>query len=213
MAIPEHPKIYHIVHINRLQSIIADDYLLSDARMAARPAIGTNIGINKIKQRRLNELRLASYHDLFVGQCVPFNFCPRSVMLYMLYQRNHPELTYRDGQEPILYLVADLYETIKWANEHSKRWVFTLSNAGSRYFEDKNDLKYLVNIDWQAVQANVWPNCKEKKQAEFLLENEFPWNLVERVGVFSESYLEQVLLAMQNAIHRPRVEICKEWYY
>ncbi|MBE0347362.1 DarT ssDNA thymidine ADP-ribosyltransferase family protein [Pseudoalteromonas peptidolytica] len=43
------------------------------------------IGVqNTIKQRCLTELTLSSYPDLFVGQCVPFYFCPRSIMLYVI---------------------------------------------------------------------------------------------------------------------------------
>lgn len=50
MPVPAHPKIYHIVHVDRLASIIADDYLWSDAMMNQRPS-GTVIGIESIKQR------------------------------------------------------------------------------------------------------------------------------------------------------------------
>ena len=52
-----------------------------------------------IKQRRLR-LRLNSYVNLCIGDCVSFYFCPRSVMLYVIRQANHPELAYREGQGP-----------------------------------------------------------------------------------------------------------------
>ncbi|HRA20245.1 MAG TPA: GDP-mannose 4,6-dehydratase, partial [Anaerolineae bacterium] len=47
---------------------------------------------------------------------------------------------------------------------------FTLSNAGARYFEDRSDLGRLGEIDWDAVRARDWRQCKDGKQAEFLLE-------------------------------------------
>ena len=81
MTIPMQPKIYHIVHVDRLASILASNGLLCDARIIAQGAAGTTIGMNSIKQRRLTELTLSSYPDLYVGQCVPFYFCPRSIML------------------------------------------------------------------------------------------------------------------------------------
>lgn len=56
---------------------------------------------------------LNSHPGLYVGQCVPFYFCPRSVMLYVIYCANHDELSYRGGQGPILHLEADLYETVR----------------------------------------------------------------------------------------------------
>ncbi len=136
--------------------------------------------MNDIKQRRL-QLPLTSHQDLRVGDCVPFYFCPRSIMLYLIYQGNHPELSYRDGQRHIIHLEADLHTTAKWAEQNQKRWAFTLSNAGSFFFEDRCNLTQLSEIDWNAVQNDQWggsgasPSIKEGKQAEFLLENSFPW--------------------------------------
>ena len=213
MSIPDNPKIYHIVHADRLPSIIADGYLFSDAQVVTRIGTGTSIGMNAIKQRRLNEIRMTSHLDLYVGQCVPFYFCPRSVMLYILHCGNDPELTYCGGQEPILHLEADLHATVLWANNQNQRWAFTLSNAGSYYFEDRNDLARLGDIDWDAVQARDWRQKKDSKQAEFLVENRFPWHLIERIGAISDSRARQAITAMQHQAHKPRVEICSEWYY
>jgi hypothetical protein len=112
MTVPMQPKIYHIVHVDRLPSIVTDGYLWCDAEIVRRTPPGTTIGMNGIKQRRLNELTLSSHRDLHVGTCVPFYFCPRSIMLYLIYQANHPELTYRGGQGPIIHLEADLRTSV-----------------------------------------------------------------------------------------------------
>ena len=69
MSIPDEPKIYHIVHMDRLASIVEDGCLWCDAKMAARAPSGTTIGMNEIKQRRrTNALR--SQAGLCVGDCV-----------------------------------------------------------------------------------------------------------------------------------------------
>jgi len=213
MLVPNNPKIYHIVHVDRLPSIIADGCLWCDAETVRRQVPGTVIGMNQIKERRLNVLTLASYPDLHVGDCVPFYFCARSVMLYLIHQGNHAELTYRGGQGPIVHLEADLRQTVQWANEHNQRWAFTLSNAGSYYFENRCDLAKLGEIDWNAVQATDWRQCKEGKQAEFLIEHQFPWGLVSRVGVLSSAVYSQVARALREATHKPVVELKPDWYY
>jgi len=212
MTVPAQPKIYHICHVDRLPSIIASAGLLSDAALQAQALPGTVIGMNHIKQRRLQELSLTSHPALHVGDCVPFYFCPRSVMLYLIH-RQHQELTYRGGQVPIVHLEADLYATVQWANAQGCRWAFTLSNAGSYYFEDRADLAQLHEIDWDAVQARLWSPCKDRKQAEFLLEQSFPWHLVERIGVHSRPVYTQVMNALPDQGHRPAVEIRPNWYY
>ena len=181
--------------------------------MTNQANIGTTIGMANIKQRRLTELRLQSHPDLFVGQCVPFYFCPRSVMLYMYYRNDHRDLTYRGGQEPIIHLEADLYAVVNWANQNQKRWAFTLSNAGSRYFEDRCDLNQLGELNWQIIRSKMWASHKDEKQAEFLLEEFFPWGLVTRIGVISQEIYNDVDQILNNAPHRPTVEIRQNWYY
>ena len=64
--------------------------------------------MSEVKQRRLTK-RLGSRPGLCVGYCVPFYFCPRSVMHYLIYKANHRKFDDRGGQGPIVHLEADLY--------------------------------------------------------------------------------------------------------
>jgi hypothetical protein len=103
----------------------------------------------------------------------------------------------------------------QWASAQGQRWAFTLSNAGARYFEDRGKLSELDQIDWNAVKATDWrnPDVKHSKQAEFLVEGEVAWDLVERIGVRSNAVGLRALAALGNATHRPTVEIKQDWYY
>ena len=187
--------------------------------MRAYSESGTTIGMSDIKMRRLSKLMLQSHADLHVGECVPFYFCPRSIMLYLIYRGNDSQMTYRDGQAPIIHLECDLHAAVAWAQANSRRWAFTLSNAGSVYFEDRNDLALLHEVNWEAVGTNQWSGrgvsntIKEGKQAEFLIENSFPWGLVERVGVFGQEIYRQVAKALIAHEHKPRLEVKADWYY
>ena len=218
MPVPAEPKIYHIVHVDRLSSIIAENGLWCDVEISRHPRDGTKIGMDIIKERRL-KLPLSSHPELHVGDCVPFYFCPRSVMLYVIYRQNHQDLSFLGGQDPIVHLEADLGRTVNWAKEHNLRWAFTLSTAGAYYFEDRCDLAQLAKINWDAVQANKWSgneihtSIKEGKQAEFLIERRFPWVLVSRIGVSSQPVYYQAMATLKSAGHKPLVEIRPEWYY
>jgi len=46
---PDRPKIYHIVHVDRLASIVADGALWADAALQRRTRPGTIIGMSAIK--------------------------------------------------------------------------------------------------------------------------------------------------------------------
>ncbi|MDI6750467.1 MAG: DUF4433 domain-containing protein [Rhodocyclaceae bacterium] len=75
------------------------------------------------------------------------------------------------------------------------------------------DLARLDEVDWAAVQARDWRQCKEGKQAEFLLEHSFPWHLIERIGVLNRTIYQHVVNALPVNGHRPTVEIRPDWYY
>jgi hypothetical protein len=215
MQQPSNPRIYHILHFDRLPSAIKDGFLFSHAIMNRRSAGGTTIGMNTIKQRRLTELSLASHPGLFVGECVPFYYCPRSVMLYLIHKGNDPELAYRSGQEPIVHLELDLRAVIEWADTSSKRWAITTGNAGSRYFDDFSTLSKLRDLDWSAIQARQWSQAsvKEAKQSEFLVEDQVPWTLVSRIGVHNARVQALAQRFLNATGHRPPVEIKLDWYY
>ena len=210
---PASPKIYHITHVENLPRILADGCVFSDAVINQSGGPSKTIGMSTIKQRRLS-LPVKCHPGDKVGEYVPFYFCARSVMLYIIYQGNHPEVSYRGGQGPIVHLEADLRAAVDWAVQKNRRWAFTLSNAGAVYTEFRSNLAQLAEIDWDAVDARDWraPETKEGKQAEFLIYEEFPCHLIERIGVSSASVYSQVRAALGSSA-QPVVEIRRDWYY
>src|SRR6185437_7087483 len=126
MPVPDHPKIFHITPASKLPRIIEDGELLSDAAIIGRGGNNVPVGMSNIKRARL--VRPVDCHPgLMVGGCVPFYFCSRSVMLFMLHKSNHPDLDWREGQEPIVHLEADMREAVSWAERARRRWAFSLS--------------------------------------------------------------------------------------
>lgn len=212
MSIPANQKIYHITHINNLASILKEGYLLPDSAMTHRQGV-TTIGREDIKERRRKKL-LPCNPGTYVGEYVPFNFCPRSVMLYLIHRKDYPSLPYRGGQEQIIHLVADMKEAVRWAEENKKQWAFSLENAALEYVEFRNKLNQLDEINWEAVRAEIWKGeFKYPKQAEFLVRESFPWHLIEQIGTHSQEIKLQVCNTMSGNNHCPVVEILEEWYY
>lgn len=209
---PARPKLYHITAVTNLPSIIADG-LLSDAIMIGRGGPATPIGMSRLKARRLT-LPVTCHGGMKVGDFVPFYFCPRSVMLYLLHKGNHVDLRYRGGQEPIVHLEVDMHAVIEWATTNGVRWAFTARNAAAVYnVEFFASIDELGRIDWAAVETTDWAAVKEAKQAEFLVHGRLPWELVSAVGVCSPATLDQAARALSSAAHRPPVMIRRDWYY
>jgi hypothetical protein len=171
--------------------------------------------MKEIKRRRLEELAVDCHPSTRVGEYVPFYFCPRSIMLYLLHMGNHPDVSYRGGQGPIVHLEADLHSVVRWANREGVRWAFSNSNAGARYAAFFNEVDRLGDLDWGAIAANDWKAAmvRERKQAEFLLERYFPWALIERIGVIDPGRAQAVSELQIAAEHKPEIVVQRNWYY
>lgn len=211
---PLKPCVYHITHVANLPAIVATGGLVSDAMMIARGGPTAGIGMLGIKGRRVS-LPVTCHNGDNVGDFVPFYFCPRSIMLYVIHCANHPDLTYRDGQGPIVHLEADLNAVVAWANQQGRRWAFSLSNAGAHYAEFRASLQDLGDVDWDAVASTDFRSAsvKEGKQAEFLLHGDFPWMLVSQIGVASHAVATQARAAIQRAVHQPNISVQPAWYF
>ena len=212
---PARPKLYHITHVDNLRTIADSRNLLSDAALIARGGPVQAVGMSGIKRRRVEELEVDRHPGTKVGDYVPFYFCPRSVMLYVIHCANHPELTYRGGQQPIVHLEADLNAVIQWAERSGARWAFSLSNAGAYYTEFRSQMDELDQLDWPAIASTDFrpAEVKEHKQAEFLVHGVFPFDLIERVGVRSADIKARAAAALAGAGCRTPIEVHQEWYF
>ena len=212
---PRRPKVYHITHVDNLPEIVKEGRLVCDREMIRRGGPARTIGMSAIKRRRVEQLIVDCHPQTKVGDYVPFYFCPRSVMLYVIHMANHPELAYRGGQGPIIHLEADLHMVIEWAVGDGLPWAFSLSNAGARYTEFRNQTNDLDELDWMAIGARDFrdPEVKEAKQAEFLVYEALPFELFQRIGVRSRNVAGRVTSTVAGLVHRPTVEVQAGWYY
>jgi hypothetical protein len=214
-GVPARPKIYHITHLRNLPQIVAASRIWSDAKRVELGLDCEIVGMSEIKRRRLEDLEVHCHLGTTVGQYVPFYFCPRSIMLYILHRGNHPDLNYREGQQPIVHLQADLHDTVQLADQHGVRWTFSNTNAGARYASFYASLDRLAEVNWSAVKATDFRNplIKDGKQAEFLVFESFPWSLVERIGVASQAVLQRIQQVLAAGARRPPANVEPRWYF
>ena len=146
MPVPANPKIFHICHVDRLRSIIVEGGLLCDAEIAERPPLGTTIGMTSIKQRRLC-LPLYSRPGLHVGNCVPFYFCPRSIMLYVIHRANHESLNCVVAKAP----------SSTWKQTCGEQWIGLRSNsiAGRSRHPMPAALTLTTSVTWRVCTKSI----------------------------------------------------------
>ena len=110
--IPDQPKIYHITHLDNLTGIISDECLWPNVAMLEKDGSYVDIGMKAVKQIR-SEHPVICHPGDHVSEYVPFYFCPRSVMLYVINKGQNPDVSYQRGQEFILHLEADLQSFVE----------------------------------------------------------------------------------------------------
>jgi hypothetical protein len=205
----ESRRIYHITHIENLPSILAEAGLWSDAQRLARKLSTTNIGHAHIKERRLRRAVSCAARGM-LGDYVPFNFCSRSVMLYVIHRGSVQG--YDGGQEPIIHLVS----SVGTALSCGQPWTFTNRHAELAYAEYFDSLDDEDRVDWSVMPLTYWAGSeetKEKRQAEFLVHEWFPLESIEEIGVMSKAVGQQVKKVLAGSGFNPRVLLKPSWYY
>jgi hypothetical protein len=201
--------IYHITHVSNLASIVAEGRLWSDARRLAKRLSSTNIGHAHIKERRLRRDVPCAAHGT-LGQYVPFNFCPRSVMLYVIHRGT--VMGYDGGQEPIIHLVSSVEQAIG----SGRPWAFTNRHAELAYAEYFDRVEDEARVDWSVMSLTYWAGSeetKEKRQAEFLVHDWFPFECINEIGVRSKEVGRQVQEILRETGFNPPVLLRRPWYY
>lgn len=204
---PSRP-IFHITHLRNLQGIIQEGGLLPDAEVRRRAMDIQNIGYSHIKDRRMRRPIRAGMEGT-LGQYVPFNFCNRSVMLFVI-RGGHAD--YGGGQEQILHLVSSVNTIVKYG----RPYVYTDIHADLDYAQHLDDLAKLEEtIDWGVMELRYWsdPEVKKRRQAEFLVWEFCPWEAIIGIATKTQSMADQVSSVLECAAHQPKILVRPNWYY
>ena len=205
---PAKTLLYHITDVANLQSIFDEGSLLSDAAMRAAGKDVTEIGYATIKWRRLNSYSVDCCNGRFVGEFVPFYFCPRSPMLFTINKGN-------TGRPPgcqtsILHLVSDVGRA--WSL--NKAWAISDGNAGAAYTTFSNAKDVLDGVAWDVVRSDAWSGDRmHKKATEFLIEESYPIDLFFGIGVHNQQVADQVENILNRNNLNLQVKVKKEWYF
>lgn len=199
-------KVSHITHIDNLASILLQGCLWSDKKRIELGLVNQNIGYSHIKQRRLlRPVNVAAGGT--IGQYVPFNFCPRSVMLFVIH-KGHPD--FQGGQDRVLHLISDT-DTIRLSNQDC---FFTDIHADLDYAEQIDDFNRITELDLdKIINEQYWQDFKEEKQAEFLAFESVNWTSIQQIGVKTQDVADDVIALLQNMQHKPEVVVRSGWYY
>lgn len=209
--LPQPTPIIHLTHVDNLASIVAQECLLSTAGLDATALGHANIAYSSIQQQRAAKVVPCgpggSLHDY-----VPFYFTRKSPMLYTINRGNVP---CAGGQENLIHLVS----TAQFAAQLGLGFAFTDGHGIMAYSSFYDDLGQLGQVDWNVIGATYWHDTvedgdrKRRKQAEFLVRDQFPWTGVSHIVVRSNARAAQINSIIANCVHKPQVVVNPNWYY
>lgn len=205
--------VYRMVHIDCLDTIPR-----RDAMHAPTSVPGDGLPYVSIHAQQTQEDRGGKAVPIPPGgvirDYVGFYLGPRSPMLLRLKSGRDVQQV---PQERIIYLKT----TAQAVDAAGLRYVFTDRHSLAAVAAFRNRLADLGIVDFSAVYAERWNNTpdlpfrQEKKQAEFLVHGQMPWNLVQSIGVIGDETKAAVeaILARHPHRHQPQVLRKPSWYY
>jgi hypothetical protein len=212
--------IYHITHVNNLRTILRERAVLCDREARSRGLCSQSIAYDTIKQRRTARavkklLGGAVAAGGVLADYVPFYFTNRSPMLLAIHKGQVTD--YLGGQSDVIYLVSSAEKV----SNSDRVWCFTDGHAVEGVTEFFDQLDELAKVDWNAVGTWKWggkwlladPDIKRRKQAEFLVHERFPLELVEQIAVMNRAMAEKVSGILREAGENLRVTVHPEWYH
>ncbi|MCG5102555.1 type II toxin-antitoxin system toxin DNA ADP-ribosyl transferase DarT [Oceanobacillus alkalisoli] len=204
---PKSKLLYHITHINNLESIFRQDSLLPHAHIKKCIINYKDVANQDIQSRRERTIIPVGAGG-YLHDYVPFYFAPRSPMLYVLKMQPIP-------QDDIVYFMTNI-ESIQ---QHSLSYVFTDAHAIRRLTNFYTNLENISQIDWDVMQASVWtdtdddPNRKARRQAEFLVHKEVPLSACLGFAVYSDQTKQRVKEMLKIAGLTVPVAVRRHFYF
>lgn len=212
MTPPNPTRIFHITALENLRMILTTGELRSKQILALESREYTNIAHASIQDQRTNTTVPCGPRGV-LHDYVPFYFGPRSPMLFTLSRGNVEGFS--GGQHSIVHLVS----TVQDVQAAELEFVFTDGHGIMVFTEFFDDLARLNEIDWPLMRERYWadtdddPDRKRRRQAEFLVYERFPIQLIHGIGVMNEAVKTQVETLIQELGLKIQVAVTRHWYY
>lgn len=193
-----------MTHIDNLREIISQNGILCNNLLLSKHHSAISIANEDVQDKRAKVVVPLSpggtLHDY-----VPFYFWGTTPML----------LVNRFQQNDIVFLVS--YTTL--VAEANIKFVFTDRHAVIKYAKFYNNLDSLNDLDWKSIKNKQWdkipthPDRKEKKQAEFLIYKQVPWQLIYGIGVANNNVIDKISNILTGSSHQPIIKVIENWYF
>lgn len=208
--------LYRMTHINNIPHILQYGITHKNSPNANPQYI--NIGdASLISTREKKEVEItngsnATIKKIMLGDYIPFYFGVRMPMLYVI--QHGGNFTTQTQASDIIYIVCSLAKIIDLKIE----CYFSDGHAIDNFttFYDKSCIDQIDKIiDWQAIESKFWGgienlDLKRRKQAEFLVKDDLPYDIIVKYLCYDEKAQKRLL---NFGIQEKMIEINQDAYY
>lgn len=212
IAAPKPTPIYRFIHVDNLEICLKRGGLHAPNHSPQDGKLYKTIHDLEIQNVR-TQRKIKCGPQGVIHDYVPFYFGVLSPMLLKL--KTGQVQGYQDGQESLIYLMT----TIDAIVESQLPFVFSDGHGIASYTSWYDSVENLDKVDWVIVNERYWtesiddPDRKRRKQAEFLVHKFCPWNVIQKIGVYSDSALIKVQNILQTYSITTSVSVEKAWFY
>lgn len=206
-------RIYHVTHVNNLAAILTTGGLLADASEAwGRPAVDISSGDTRDIRR---SLLVSGDGSPTVASFVPFFLSPNaSVWESVRSHATDPRLVlnaHGSDAYDFVILVSTVKKVTEWqAVDEDSRPVAVADGdaaaAPTRFGAIPESSERML----RNLRAN--PDSEAILDAEYLVGEKFPLELLSLVGVANDKVREVVKGILKSATHRPKVVVYPPWF-
>jgi len=217
-------RIYHVTHISNLAGVLSSGALLADASKAweGRPAVDISSAETRESRR---SILVSGQGSLSVAKYVPFFLSPDASVWDSIRSRSDdPRLTLdAHGSAPFDFVI--LVSTVRKALDaqaaaESAAESAAVAGAQAGVIAADGDAAGVLTrfgttrADAESVlrKLRADPESPAILEAEFLVEETFPFELVTLIGVANDKVRDLVKPILAASSHRPKVAVYPPWF-
>ena len=210
-------RIYHVTHIRNLAGILASGRLLADASDAwtTRPAVDLSSALQRDARRAA---LVAGDDSPSVARYVPFYLSPNARLWdSLLTESNDPRLS-PEAHSSETYDFVILVSTVKklldahaGADETSAAAIAVTNGDAAGALTRFGAAPETADRMLRSLRADL--ESQKIREAELLVTESFPFELVTLVGVANDKVRDAVRTILAAGAHKPKVVVYPPWFH
>jgi hypothetical protein len=203
-------RIYHLTHVRNLVGILHSGAILADSNesFTSRPTVDLSSSETRESRRATAVSGLGSAN---VAEFVPFFLVPNSTMWEDIRSDSHDPRLSSDASGAIAADFVLLVSTVNHAAEHTVDGEIVVTDGDAAHVLTRFAAS-TESSERMLRRLRADDNAETIVEAELLVKDSFPFELVTLVGVANDRMRDEVRAILKSSEHSPKVSVYPPWF-